>query len=283
MISEVNWAAVWKARMTANQQLKEEPVYAGLWESRSSAKKYDAIVRSDGKAGVKELQQRMDISPSNKVLDIGAGPGTHAIWLSRLVDHVLAVEPATGMFDVLGENLERESIKNVSRLRKKWETIALDELDTPYDIVLASLSLGMPDIRPALEKMDRACSGNVYLVWPAGLTPWGKSFAEAWPLLHGIEYVPGPKADVLFNTLYQMGICPDVQLYVENYEEYFQTLDEAIDYYRPMYCASTPEKEIALIRYLGKKLNRSPAGFSYRGIAPMAIISWDVMTNRITR
>jgi len=185
------------------------------------------------------------------------------------------------MAGVLAANVAQEGIANVTCVRKKWEDVTLPELSGPYDVVLASLSLGMPDIRAALEKMDHVCCGKVYLIWPVGVTAWERHYSEAWPLVHGETYVSGPKADVLFNVLLQMGICPDVHVYREDHEETFSSLDEAVSYYRSLYCATTPEKEAALLKYLGRKLDRSSEGLTLRGTSTFAILSWDVWLNRV--
>jgi SAM-dependent methyltransferase len=277
----VDWAEVWKARMAASQQLRQGAECAGLWASRQAAMRYDSGVNKNGRARARAILGRMGLSRGQNVLDIGAGPGTHTIPLSKIVSRVTAVEPSEGMAETLAANLAKEGIANVRLIRKKWEDVSPDELARPYDVVLASLSLGMPDIRAALEKMDKACIGKVYLIWPVGVTAWERYYGEAWPVIHGELYVPGPKAEVLFNVLCQMGICPDVHVYIEDYLENFASLDEAVGYYRPMYCATAPDKENALRKYLGRKLNRSPGGLSLRGISTMALIGWDVMVNRI--
>jgi SAM-dependent methyltransferase len=225
--------------------------------------------------------QMLQLGQGQKVLDIGAGPGTHTIPMAKIVGQVTAIEPSPGMADVLEHNLAEENIRNVNCVRKRWEDVVPSDLYSPYDIVLASLSLGMLDIRAALEKMDRACSGRVYLVWPAGVTAWERIYREAWPQIHAEPYVSGPKADVLFNVLYQMGICPDIHIYRDEHVEMFSGLDEAVAYYRSMYCATTQEKESSLRRFLGRKLNRSTDGLTLRGVSQMALLSWDVMINRM--
>ncbi|OPY26303.1 MAG: hypothetical protein A4E28_02590 [Methanocella sp. PtaU1.Bin125] len=277
----VDWAAVWKARMTDNQRLKGGTECAALWRDRKAAERYDSHVSSNGRARAMATLGLLQVSPAMKVLDIGAGPGTHAIPLARMGCRVTAVEPSPGMADVLAENVKAGGLGNVAIITKRWEDVPLSGLDGPYDVVLASLSLGMPDIRAALEKMDRACMGKVYLIWPAGVTAWEQNYRDAWPILHGKPYVSGPKADVLFNVLYQMGICPDVRVYRDEHEERFGSLDEAITHYRPMYSITTPEQEVALRKYLGRKLDRAADGLTMRGVSLMALLSWDVMTSRL--
>jgi Methylase involved in ubiquinone/menaquinone biosynthesis len=254
-----------------------------LWGDVRSAEHYDRNVKKDGRARALALLQRMNLRKEDRVLDVGAGPGTHSIPLAGMVDHVTAVEPSNGMAVVLEKNLADEKIGNVTCIRKVWEDVTADELGSSYDVVLASLSLDMPDIRSALMKMDRCCTGRVYVIWPAGMTAWETHYLEAWPLIHGTEYRPGPKADILFNILYQAGICPDVEVYREDYRETFSSIAEATEYNRSLYMASDPEKEAALMKYLGRKLDRDSEGLQLRGVSIIAMLSWDVMINRLGR
>ena len=51
-----------------------------------------------------------------------------------------------------------------------WEDVDIArDLKAPYDIVIASLSLTMYDIREALQKMDAAATDSVHLFWFADM------------------------------------------------------------------------------------------------------------------
>jgi SAM-dependent methyltransferase len=279
----IDYNRVWQEARARNQATRGRSECADLWSDRKSAERYDRNVKKNGRARALAVLQRLKLRKGDRVLDVGAGPGTYAIPLASMVEHVTAVEPSPGMADVLEKNIADTRKGNVTCVRKKWEDVTADDLGRPYDVVLASLSLGMEDVRSALLKMDRFCSGRACVIWPAGVTAWEKYYLEVWPRLHGAEYRPGPKADVLFNVLYQAGICPDIEVYREDYEETFSSVAEATEYYRNFYQASGPEKDTTLMKYLGHKLDRGPEGLSLRGVSPMALLSWDVMINRVKR
>ena len=66
-----------------------------------------------------------------------------------------AVEPGAGMIEILKSHAERQGIKNIVCIQKLWEDVNLSpDLKSPYDIVIASLSLTMFDIREALRKIE---------------------------------------------------------------------------------------------------------------------------------
>jgi ubiquinone/menaquinone biosynthesis C-methylase UbiE len=175
-----------------------------------------------------------DITAASRVLDIGAGPGTLAIPFAEKAAHVTAVEPAEGMCSVMREKMAEFGVSNIDIVQKRWEDVDVEnDLKPPYDVVIASFSLGMADIRAAIEKMQKASSKYVYLYHFAGPTSWDRQWQELWPRLHGQEYQPGPKSDVLYNVLYQMGIYPHIRTFRLEHNQPYASLDEAVSALAP--------------------------------------------------
>jgi SAM-dependent methyltransferase len=201
------------------------------------------------------------------MLDIGAGPGTLAIPLAPLVKEITSVEPGGGMGDIFKERMKKEGIINITILCKRWEDIdPARDLAGQYDVVIASLSLTMEDIRLALQKMDVVSREYVYLFWFVDMPFWERMYADLWEPLHGLEYHPGPKADCLFGVLYQMGIYANVEMLPLKKEYRFTTLDEMTAFFRRRFNVMTEEQERVMADYL-KPLVRT--------IGPEIVISGD--------
>jgi hypothetical protein len=76
--------------------------------------------------------------------------------------------------------------------------------------------------------MMEASSKYVYLYHFAGETSRDRQWPELWPKLHGREYHPGPKCDVLYNVLYQMGVYPHIRTFrIEHKQRYSSVEEEA--------------------------------------------------------
>jgi hypothetical protein len=110
-----------------------------------------------------------------------------------------------------------------------WEDVDPAALGGPFDLVIASFSLSMVDIRAALEKMHAVCSGEVHLWWFLTPPPWGRVLRELWPAVRGAEYHAEPMAGCLFNVLLQMGIYPAFEPEFAGGMHSYGTLEEAVD------------------------------------------------------
>jgi hypothetical protein len=151
--------------------------------------------------------------------------------------------------------MAEEGVGNIDVVQKRWEEVDVaEDLDPPYDVVIASFSLGMPDIRAAIEKMIEAASSRIYLYHFAGETHWDQNSRDLWPRLHGREYQPGPKSDVLYNVLYQMGIFPHVRTFRLRHTQRFASMEEAMEHFRRQYCISTAKQDAIVREHLAQVL-----------------------------
>lgn len=247
---DLDWNEIWMSRMKGNRQSGRSRDCSSIWQSRESALRFWNMCQVNSHR-TEAVIQGTDINSDSRILDIGSGPGTLAIPFAPRVGHVTAVEPAEGMCSVMREKMAERGVSNIDIVQKRWEDVDVRrDLEAPYDVVIASFSLGMSDIRAAIEKMVQASSRYVYLYHFAGPTSWDRQWHDLWPRLHGREYQPGPKSDVLYNVLYQMGIYPNVSTFPLVHNQRYSNLDEAMRTLAPQAQAETEEQEAILREYL---------------------------------
>jgi SAM-dependent methyltransferase len=270
-----DWNEIWKARQRLHESSKHFDDPSHNWNKRENAERYDSTSRSEYDDRVMTTINGLDITPESRVLDIGAGPGTLAIPLSSRVQEITAVEPGEGMTAILNERMKKDGITTITILRKRWEDIDPSrDIAGQYDVVIASLSLTMEDIRLALQKMDAVSRGSVYLFWFVDMPFWERMYADLWEPLHGLPYHPGPKADCLFGVLYQMGIYANVEMLPLKKEYRFRTKDEMTVFFRRRFNVTKPEQERVLDDYLKPLIRTEGLETVISGDSTFAKIWW---------
>ncbi|WP_265580254.1 class I SAM-dependent methyltransferase [Methanofollis aquaemaris] len=242
-----------------------------LWGKRRVAAEYR--VPAERVAATLAL---LPLASGISVLDIGAGPGTLALPIAGRVKSVTAVEPAAGMVSVIEEKTGASGQKNIRVVQKRWEAVVpARDLEGPYDLVIASFSLAMEDLAAALKKMDAVSSESVHLFWFADLPGWERHYLEIWPSLHGAPYCPVPKADVVFNLLWQMGLHPNLSMMPLFEEEHFRDLEEALVHYAPKFGVTDAGQEKVVREALGWWLVAEGDGLVMRERSRAAHIWWE--------
>jgi SAM-dependent methyltransferase len=150
------------------------------------------------------------LAPGQTLLDIGAGAGAFVIPLARSAQHVTAVEPSPAQIQQLRRNIDRDSVRNITIIERKWEDIDVDTLGS-HDLVLAVHSFQMPDIAAALRSMCRVAAHRLLLIHTAG-----HNLASAIQELFGIE--PGPDYAYLSHVIHSLGYDPVIEFADYDYE-----------------------------------------------------------------
>lgn len=271
-----DWNEIWKQRQALQESSKGPGDSTHNWDKKENAERYDASARSEYDDRVKQTIASLPLTKEARVLDIGSGPGVLAIPIAPLVREVTAVEPGAGMLEVLRKHAKREGISNITCVQKPWEDVVPEtDLSPPYDIVVASLSLTMHDIREALQKMDAVSSGSVHLFWFADMPFWEKMYADLQEPLHCRPYHPGPKADCLFCVLYQIGIYPDVTMMPMSKEYRFKSRDEMLAFFRKRFGAMTPEQVRIVDDYVTPLIREEGDEVVISGDSTFAHVRWE--------
>jgi len=186
----------------------------------------------------------MQIPPGWSVLDIGAGPGTLAIPLALAGCRVTVVEPSAPMGAAMDKYRRLMNAPPIREIRSRWEDVDPEDAGV-HDVVVASRSLAMGDIRNSLLKMDAAAKHAVHLYW--FLTPPSASGGntELWPALHGEPYCGEANADMLWNALCQLGIYANVHVETKDRSRRYSGFEELRqDYYTRLSVKEDWQREI---------------------------------------
>jgi len=109
------------------------------------------------------------VEPGWKILDIGAGNGVLSLPLCAIGCDITAIEPSTGMRNLLYEDAFSRGIDWINVDERRWEDIPNFELND-YDLIMACNSLHLTGIgfKQALEKIFHAKPKNVFVITELG-------------------------------------------------------------------------------------------------------------------
>lgn len=240
--SEIDWALLrsnalaekgWKSKTSSDWDQK-----ARSFAGRNTGAEYSDLFVSS-----------LPLRPEYSVLDIGSGPGTLSLPISRKVASVTALDYSKGMLDTLESIAKQEEITNVKTCLCAWEDDWHDKGIVPHDIAIASRSIGVKDLHAALKKINSFGSKYVFLSDRIGSTPFDSGAFDAI----GRPFQPGPDYIFTLNILYTLGIHPNIKVLRLAQENTFRDMDHAVEAYRWMFKDLTIKERSLLEQYLIKQ------------------------------
>mgnify|MGYP002410802973 FL=1 len=245
-----------------------------FWDNPVNVDRYVRRLKNDDRGRVQTQLDSMNIASGSSVLDIGAGPGTLSVPLALSGCPVTVVEPSSPMIEGIETYRRLTDAPPIRILHTTWEDAAPEEIGR-HDVVIASLSLMMENIRDCIKKMDDCAESAVHLFWfliPPSLSRGNK---ELWPLLHGEPYDYEPTADILWNVLFQLGIYANLTVESRTVGQAYTSVEEMHQDYYTRVLAKTDEQKSIVDRYLGERMRKTDNGFVLPGISKTAHIWWE--------
>ena len=141
---------------------------ADFWNKRAPS--FNDHIRGDASREhrrllVEHITRKAGLDTSASVLDIGCGPGSHALEMAPRVGRVEGFDIAPNMIELARENAARDGCANTHFQVLDWTTAELDALRwrNRFQLVLASRTPAVND-RATLEKMVAASCGHCCII-----------------------------------------------------------------------------------------------------------------------
>jgi SAM-dependent methyltransferase len=195
--------------------------------------------------------EHMHARPGESVLDVGCGSGALALPLARAGHPVTGLDFSAGMLDLLRRRAAEEGLASVRTVQAAWDDDWRAAGVVPTDVVIASRSLDVRDLRAAVEKLGAFARRRVCITLPAdGLL---------YPQLLAHEAVGRPcvrRGDqtTAVNVLRQMGIEPETASLEHVSASRYESSSAALESLRRMIAPAGEQEEKALERYVAGHL-----------------------------
>lgn len=162
-----------------------EPAQRNNWYG-NVAQTYDRVRPKYTQAFLERVIQLAVISPPDRILEIGCGPGTATISLARMGFSVVALEPSLATCNLARQNLAQ--FPNVQIINSNFEQWQPGE--QKFEAIVAATSWHW--VAPA-SKYHKAASllkdnGSLILFWNTGMQPTREMFEHLTDLF--IRYLP---------------------------------------------------------------------------------------------
>ena len=151
-----------------------------------------------------EFLDAINYQDCESVLDVGCGVGNLSLKIASKVKTVYSMDYSPSMLEHLKQNAAELSLTNINPIEQSWYD-SWDNIPNT-DIVIASRSMEVKDMKNALEKLNSKANKRVYLTYKVG-----GSFLDD-DILNAIkkDIVKKPDYIYLLNILYSMGINASV-------------------------------------------------------------------------
>ena len=181
-----------------------------------------------------------DTNAGDTVLDIGCGPGRIACIMAERAKSVTALDMYPKMLEYCSANAAARGLLNVTPRLLNWHNAELGKNIEQHDIVIASRSVGMWDIRKlnafAKKYAVLVCWANAPSIPPilnelfAGTSAEvpGKGRPSGWREDRRVGY------NAVWNMVYDLGADPNIRIVTDGFTKDFGSYEEAYDWLRQL-------------------------------------------------
>jgi len=262
---ETDWNAEWARLSEQGGPVRD----AAFWDRRAP----DFRGGAEDSPYIAGFLDHMAALPGESVLDVGCGTGALALPLARAGHPVTGVDFSRGMLDVLERRAADEGLSNVTTVRAAWTDDWRASGVPEADVVIASRSLAVRDLRAALEKLTSHARRRVCVTLPEDGLFFGQLLAHA---AVGRPVARRGDRPTAVGVLRQMGIEPEVKLLTHASADGHTTREAAFESLRSRVEPVDEREEEALQRYAAERLVAAPdhdRGVVWR-LEPPVVVQW---------
>ncbi len=196
-IDKINFNKLYK-KQKQNSTFKPKSVHEWNKKAPSISKRIHKSIYNE------ELLKLIDFNGCETFLDVGCGVGNISLLIADKFKKVYALDFSEVMLETVAKEAKKRNIDNIQTIHLSWE----DEWKNvpKADIILASRSMEVSDMKDALKKLNEKANKRVYLTYKVG----GSFISD--DILNFIGKQINKKPDFIYtvNILYQMGIMPTI-------------------------------------------------------------------------
>lgn len=204
-------------------------------------------------------------------LDVGSGCGTLAIALAKTGKKVTAIDPSPAMIKLLDEEIKNKKLKNIKTINTAWGEVELK----PHDVILcANVPELLKDSIDFLRQANVLAGKAVFLIEGADPNADKFYYKEIYPLLFNKPFLPRTDYLKTYTDLYSLGIFANVEIMEYNFDQPFDDMNDALEFWKEYMGIVTAEHDEKLKNFLEGKLEKFKDGLIAKFNKKSAVIWW---------
>jgi ubiquinone/menaquinone biosynthesis C-methylase UbiE len=268
--NEIDWDAMWRQESKRYSQRSRSE--KEIWDQRAdsySRGNHEHPEKLDKGDYISLMLDRIEVRPEWTVLDIGSGPGILSIPLAGKVKSVTALDISPAMLAHLKIKADKAGINNISGVTSSMQAAFTNRQVGLHDVVIASRSLMVEDIKEVLKNIIFLARQAAYLTFPVVHLPFDREIYK----VVGREGKKHPPYVYAYNMLYQMGIQANIEILCSRVTTRFTSVDEAIESLQRRNDPFNEPELVKLKAYFRTKFEESQV-FTFEGKSKWALIWW---------
>ena len=206
-------------------------------------------------------------------LDAGCGCGTLALPLAKAGKTVTALDPSKAMLDILVHDARILGLqKKIKPILSEWREADIQRHDV---IICSNVPELLKDPRAFITRANDLARKAVFLIINADPKADKFYYKELYPLLFNKEFTERGGYISTYTTLADMGIFANVRIIDYDFDQPFDSIDEAVLFWKEYLGLVTGEHDAKLLAYLSKKLIKRKKTLFARFHKKSAVIWWE--------
>ncbi|HSW35441.1 MAG TPA: class I SAM-dependent methyltransferase [Candidatus Limnocylindrales bacterium] len=192
------------------------------------ANMYDQMAKMEKSYTLNQVNA-FETNENDTVLDVGCGPGRIAVPLAQRARTVTALDQSEKMLAHCIRNARAAGIKNLNPLLLDWKDAVLGKNLEQHDIVIASRSIGIYDIK----KLSRFARKYVVIISWANAPYIPMILNELFAGVESVRTFPLMPIDrrigynISYNMVYDLGYDPNIKIVLDGFTKDFASREEA--------------------------------------------------------
>lgn len=223
----INWELLQSLQnVRPEKQANDQSDPGNFWDNQ--APMYDQMAKMESEFTKLQINA-MPTSQNDTVLDLCCGPGRITSMIAGQVQSVTAIDASAKMLEHCQANCQNLGRSNVTTRKMNWHDIMPGQTIEKHDLVIASRSVAMQDIKKLNALANKAAILVCWANAPHIPVILGEMFKGTSPNAKPLPFRTDRRLgyNVTYNMVYDLGLDPNIAILDDGFTKTYSSYDDA--------------------------------------------------------